>query len=183
MSDHFKTMKNDDWGTPQEIVEAARLYMGGIDLDPASSAEHNQIIGATRFLGLPDVDPDVGVPTDWRNASKIFINPPGGKFGKRTLVSLFWEHLSIQVRTNRNTSFVWVAYNINQLQTLQLVNETLIAHCSLCVPNRRVSYLDETNTPVNGTPSASAIIAYNPQDLYNKLFSDSFSAIGKCWRA
>ncbi|RIK38014.1 MAG: hypothetical protein DCC55_22510 [Chloroflexi bacterium] len=39
-----------DYYSPQEIVEAARATMGGIDLDPASSAIANQIVQATKYF-------------------------------------------------------------------------------------------------------------------------------------
>ena len=40
---------NFEYYTPMEIVEAARLVMGSIDLDPASSAKANERIKALKY--------------------------------------------------------------------------------------------------------------------------------------
>lgn len=43
-----------DWQTQSFIIEAARKAMGGIDLDPASSAQANLRIGAKAFFTKED---------------------------------------------------------------------------------------------------------------------------------
>ncbi len=164
--EHFASMKTDDWGTPQEIVDLVHyVFQGPPDLDPCSSERHNKRVNAKRFLGIEDRDPSVGIPTDWGDARKIFINPPGGnrpdrlsKKGNKWLgpsyVSLFWE----QTRMFSEQEIIWVCYNIGQLQTLQNKSNTLLSHTSLLVPSKRLQYINKEEKPQNGTPSASAIL-------------------------
>lgn len=45
---------NVEYFTPKDIADAARECMGHIELDPASCAEANQYIGATRFFTKAD---------------------------------------------------------------------------------------------------------------------------------
>ena len=40
--------------TPDDYVEAARCVLGGIDLDPASSAQANQTVRAGRYYTKED---------------------------------------------------------------------------------------------------------------------------------
>lgn len=49
----LQTSLKTEYYTDPEIVEAARRVMGGIDLDPASSAQANQTVNATRFFSAP----------------------------------------------------------------------------------------------------------------------------------
>ena len=61
----------DEWWTPPHIIKAARHALGGeIHLDPASCAEANEAVQATRFF-TKEID---GLSREWNGA--VWMNPP-----------------------------------------------------------------------------------------------------------
>lgn len=62
---------SDEWYTPIEFIEAAREVMGGISLDPASSHEAQNVIGATVYYTLEDD----GLEQEWVGRN-VWLNPP-----------------------------------------------------------------------------------------------------------
>jgi len=129
-----------DWGTPRDIADAARQVLGGIDLDPCSDATFNTVVGADSYY--TEADDGLSPALPWRG--RVFINPPGKDSG--ALVKRFWGRLIAEYASGAVESAVWLAFNINQLQTLQNADAPATPlDFPICVPNRRIAFLLPTN--------------------------------------
>jgi hypothetical protein len=105
--------------------------MGGIDLDPASDEEANQIVKATRYFGAQDF----GQLKTWRG--RVFVNPPGGYVGE------FWRTLMASWRDEYIDAAIWIGYSLEQLQTLQCVAaQWTPLDFPMCIPNRRIAFVE-----------------------------------------
>lgn len=62
----------NDWRTPRKFLDAARMVLGGIDLDPASSVAANQTVQAAVF----HTEADDGLTQPWKGT--VWLNPPYG---------------------------------------------------------------------------------------------------------
>jgi len=77
---------NVEWYTPFEIVNAARLAMGGIDLDPASCAVANETVKATTIFTRDDD----GLSRDWHG--NVWMNHPFGRDNGKWMAKLIAEY-------------------------------------------------------------------------------------------
>ncbi len=167
---HFAQQGSNKWRTPVHIMERVfKVFGGPPDLDPASDAESNKTVQAKRYLGLDDVKPGKGVPGDWGAPipNTIFINPPGGKFGNITLAKLLW-HGARDCNMRFGSEVIWFAYNINQLQTLQLLppsafNKLTSTH--ICIPNKRLGCIDANTGLLQADPPSACAFIYLPSPL------------------
>jgi len=74
---------DDEWWTPQWIIEAARATLGRIDLDPASTFDANKRTNAVIFYTREDN----GLEKKWYGT--VFLNPPS-KRGDPTCHPHLW---------------------------------------------------------------------------------------------
>lgn len=66
--------KSNSWFTPANICDSARAVMGGIDLDPASCAEANELyVKARRYFTIAND----GMARGW-STSALWLNAPYG---------------------------------------------------------------------------------------------------------
>ncbi len=76
-----------DYYTPAIYIEAARHVMGGIDLDPASCSEAQEIVKAERYF----TKDNNGLLEEWQG--RIWLNPPYSKTGGKSNQELWAEYL------------------------------------------------------------------------------------------
>jgi len=154
------------WGTPSLIIEKARVLLGDIHLDPASSAEFNQLVRALLFY----TEHDNGLVQPW--AGNVFLNPPGG------LVKEFWERLIEHVSTGIVEKAFWVGFSVEQL-CLLADQEFHPMDFSFCVLRKRLAFNTE-NLASGGSPSHGNYVVGLGVD--HQRFEELFKDLGKVTR-
>jgi ParB family transcriptional regulator, chromosome partitioning protein len=82
--------------SPWHISDAARYVMGGIDLDPASCAQANDVVNADRFYDVASN----GLLRPWER--RVFLNWPGGKEKEHGTSALRWANkLVVEITEGR----------------------------------------------------------------------------------
>lgn len=165
-----------EWYTPPEEIELVREALGGIDLDPCSSARANTIVKATAIYTAADHPLEV----PWHNAHRTaFVNPPGTcspgllfysgcgnliitKGGGKGRCSCALPRKFLQkslVEAGRGMEIVYLAYSVNQLRQLSKLETPPGVTTLIALPPDRIAYLDpQTLEPVKGTNCDSAFV-------------------------
>lgn len=173
--------KTAEHGTPAHIIEHARNLMGGIDLDPASSAMWNRRVKAHRYYTAKDD----GLVWPWKG--RVFLNPPGDKSG--LLVRAFWKRLLEHYLSGSIDQAMWVGFSLEQFVTLQdLRMDPTLSYLRLpipldyptLIPRRRLHYRKKigpnTSKRSANPPHASYLTWLPPRgvggDGYSILFNE-----------
>ena len=116
MNDARHSSSTPEHYTPSIYVEAARVVLGVIDLDPASNPTAQKTVQANRFYSVEEC----GLSHPWGGG--VFCNAPSGEHGK--MVKRFWlrvvEH---GLQPDPRAMAIWAGFNAGQEQTLQSVHE------------------------------------------------------------
>ncbi len=162
--------KTPEHGTPPRFIAFARAVIGSFDLDPASSAQWNRVVGAERFfdkrtngLKTPWV---AGAPAPDKLVAQrriacprrftVFENPPGDPKG--ALVAAFWRATAGYHDLGYVSSAIWIGFSLEQLARLQRVGAAShpLEHTTL-VPDRRGRYAKKPGVAGKSPTHASFI--------------------------
>lgn len=174
--------------TPPNIVAAARLLLGNIELDPASTKWGNQqFVRANRILTYRDN----GYLKDWGRSleeeqCRVFLNPPGGRcndqgrpveYGGQSSAKAWWFKLAGEYMRKQVTSAIFIGFSLELLQTTQLraANQHYSDDYSdgylpvpldfpCCYPSRRIKFLVKQGSKLieGKSPTHANVIVYLP---------------------
>jgi len=152
---------NNEWYTPQNIIDAARKTMGSIDLDPASSECANRTVQAATIY----TKEDDGLIQPW--FGNIWLNPPYarnliGKFAS-AIKDKRVEYDQAIILVNNSTDTVWF-HNIIGITS------------AICLVKKRIRFHKEDGRL--GKPLQGQVILYIGS--HTLKFIENFSQFGAC---
>lgn len=192
--------------TPADIVEAARMTLGVIDLDPASNHIANRIVRANKYY----TKEQNGFLQPW--SGRVFLNPPGGWcdiYGRAVIKKTkergpctetgdcglpvphvhegvdssqkrWWQELVANWSTPGGVpDAIFVCFSIELLQSTQVDPQgPLPLEFPICYPARRVAYLKPDGSVGSSPPHASAIICVSRDSDITMNFRTEFARLG-----
>jgi hypothetical protein len=149
--------------TPSIYVEAAREVMNGIDLDPASCAEANEVVRAKRFFSQSQD----GLSQSW--SGSVWLNPPyGGQAGD------FVAKLMVELAAGRVTeAVVLVNSNCTDTKWFQPLWDGL-----LCFTDHRINFYGG-ETERSGATNGSVFVYFGQRPLDFANIFKRFGAVVK----
>ena len=152
----------NEWYTPPQYIEAARVAMGSIDLDPASSAVAQKTVKAKRWFGI---DND-GLDKVWRG--NVWLNPPYAK----DLIALFVTKLKDGIGDGDVLQAVLL---VNNATDTAWFHDVAPLAASVCLIKGRIAFHDATGTPAGKPLQGQAALYFGER---RDEFCDAFKQFG-----
>jgi len=129
---------DNEWYTPTEYLDAARIVLKTIDLDPASSEQANRTVQATRFYSQQEN----GLLHPWFGT--VWLNPPYAQ----PLIGQFIEKLLEELTAKRTTAALVLTHNYTDTAWFHRAASHANA---LCFTRGRIAFLDPDGKPAAPT--------------------------------
>jgi ParB family chromosome partitioning protein len=148
----------NEWYTPEHIIERARAVLGNIDLDPASCELANETVKAENYY----TKEDDGLENDWYG--NIWLNPPYAQ----PLI----KHFSVKVRDEDYEQAIVLVNNATETEWFR----NMFYRCAaICFTSARIKFID-TDGNATGSPLQGQAIFYVGGN--KELFAEKFSDLG-----
>lgn len=155
----FGTGENE-WYTPDDYLDLARLVLGEIDLDPASSAKANERIEAKEIFTLADN----GLSKEWHG--RLWLNPPYSQ----PAIAEFADKMVSEWQAGRIIAAIVLTHNYTDTSWFQKLAH---AATSICFTRGRVRFVSpdgELAAPTQG----QAFFYFGPDgDIFADVFEQS----------
>lgn len=163
--------ESNEWYTPAKYIEAARVVLGGIALDPASSAAAQATVKADRYYSVAN-DED-GLKLSW--ADRWFCNPPYG-----------WRKWNGRRRSNQELWTIkaageWEGFGRSGIMLIDSNTEVTymrpLWRYWKCFTDHRIEFDLPPGAMPKDQPTKGNVFIYFGKDW--RAFGDSFSQFGQ----
>jgi DNA N-6-adenine-methyltransferase (Dam) len=154
--------ETNEWFTPARYIEAAREVLGGIDLDPASSAQANAVVRASKFFSKEDD----GLARNW--FGRVFMNPPYGRTTDGRSLAAAFCNKAIDEFAAGNVEACIILVNSLHSQSWQAP----LYDYPFCLVDHRIKFVS-ADREENKSPTFQNIFVYLGHDVlkFAKVFS------------
>jgi len=153
----------NEWYTPECYIESARLVMGTIDLDPASSEIANQTVNANLFYNQEED----GLSKEW--FGNVWMNPPYSQ-------PLIFQFISKLVESKGVNQAIVLVNNGTETQWGQLL---LSNSSAVCFHQSRIRFIDKYGN-LGQAPLQGQMICYIGSEVNN--FINEFNQYGTIYK-
>lgn len=153
---------NDEWYTPPEFIESARMAMGSIDTDPASCEVGQSNVQAVTYF----TKDDDGLSQEW--SGNVWLNPPYSK-------ELIGNFVATACEKFESGEFDAACILVNNATETAWGQALLSASTAACFVNKRIKYLNRDGVQ-NKTGLQGQMVCYLGRDV--SRFADAFADHG-----
>jgi phage N-6-adenine-methyltransferase len=151
----------NEWFTPVEYIEAARLVLEEIDLDPASNPIAQEWIKANEYFTRADD----GLKHEWHG--RVWLNPPYA----RGEIGMFVNKLLREIESGRVAAAVLLTHSYTDTEWFHNAVSTMDA---VCFTRGRVKFIDDAGDPC--APTQGQAFCYYGERI--EEFIEIFNAFG-----